>query len=100
MTESSSTSTTAKKAAEKTAAVVADTLGTVVETTDVSLEIPAKVVVNKNLLVGAGVVVGISLGVAGVFGYNKLQEIRAKRKAEKIVVPDDARSLDEDANKK
>lgn len=76
-------SPTTKKAVEKTAAVVADNLGTVAETVEVALEVPSKVVMNQKLVVAASVVVGTGLGVAGVFGYRKFQEFRRDRKIKK-----------------
>lgn len=82
------TTTASKKATEKAIAAVAaasETLPTVVETAEVALEIPSKVVLNQRLVVGVGVVAGIALGVGGVFGYGKLKEIRARRTAAKVV---------------
>lgn len=91
MTDTSSTTTTAVKAASKKAAdTIAENLPTVVETTEVALEIPAKVVVNKSVLVVAGMVIGTAAGVAGYWGWQKIQ---AKRAANKVEVPDDASSL-------
>lgn len=85
----------ASKAGEKAIKAVAaatETLPTVVETTEIALEVPAKVVLNQKLVVLVAGAVGAGLAVGGLFGYRKLQEYRTSKK---VVVPDDASSLED-----
>lgn len=58
-------------------------LPTVVETTDIALELPSKVVVNQRLVVIVGVVGGAVLGAGVLYAVNKWRDRSAKKKAEK-----------------
>lgn len=87
MTSENTVTTTTKKAAT----TVANSLPAVVETAELAVEVPSKVVVNNKLLIAAGVAVGTGLGVAGVIAWQKIQAKRAAKKANEI--PDDASAL-------
>jgi hypothetical protein len=71
--------------AAKAAAAVSDTLPTVVETAEVAMEIPTKVVLNQKLIVTAGVVVGVALGVGATIGWNKFRAHQQTKKLNKAV---------------
>lgn len=75
MPETTTVATSAsKKATEKAIAAVAaasDTLPTVVETAEVALEIPSKIVLNQKLVVVASVAIGTALGAGALYGVNK-----------------------------
>jgi hypothetical protein len=58
---------TAAKTADKVAAVLPD----VVETVEVAMEVPAKVVLNQKVVVVAASVAGAAFGIAGYWGFNK-----------------------------
>lgn len=68
--------------ASKAAAAVSDSLPTVVDTVEVAMEVPAKVILNQKLVVTAVAVVGIAAGAAGLWGFQKL---RARMAAKKLV---------------
>jgi len=91
VTSENTVTTTTKKAAT----TVASALPAVVETAELAVEVPSKVVVNNKLLIAVGVAVGTSLGVAGVIGWQKFQAKRAEKKANEV--PDDASSLVNDS---
>lgn len=73
----------AAKAAGVTAAEVSKTLPTVVETAELAMEVPSKVVLNQKMVVAVSVVAGAALGVGVLFGAYKLRERMAKRKLDK-----------------
>jgi hypothetical protein len=72
-----------EKSAKKTAEKVADVLPAIVETTEVALEFPSKVVVNQKLLVAIGFFVGATVTAGGYFLGRKLEDIQAKRAEKK-----------------
>lgn len=74
--------TATEKAATKTASTVAAAAPTIIETAEVALEIPSKVVVNNRLIVTVGVLVGTAAGVGGTLLFNKWNN---KRKVDKLV---------------
>lgn len=77
---------TTKKTAARVAEKVAEThiLPSVVETAEVAVSLPSKFVVNGK--VAAVLVVGsIALGAGGLYGIQKLREMRDRKKAEKVV---------------
>lgn len=77
--------TTSKKATEKAIAAVAaasDTLPTVVETAEVALEIPSKVVLNQKLVVLVSLAAGGGLTAGALWGVNKFRAYRAQKKLE------------------
>jgi len=83
------TTTTVKsastKAGEKAIAAVAaasETLPTVVETAEVALEIPSKVVLNQKLVVTVAVLGGIAAGAGGIIAWNRFKAARAAKKIE------------------
>lgn len=82
---------TTKKTASKVAEKVADTniLPTVAEVAEVAVKVPSKFIVSGKLV--AGVAAGAALGAGGYYAFQKFQE---KRRAKKIIVPNDASSLD------
>lgn len=88
-TESATTTTThvakgSSRAAEKAIAAVAaasETLPTVVETAEVAMEIPAKVVLNQKLIVTVSIFGGAAAGAGILWGVQKL---RARLQAKKI----------------
>lgn len=83
------TNTASKKATQaavQAATTAAGNLPTVVETAELALEVPSKVVLSERWLVGAGVVVGAAMG-AGIF-YG-VQKFRNRNKTCVVVsVPD------------
>lgn len=58
-------------------------LPTVVETAEVALEVPSKVVVNERLVFIVGVVAGAALGVGILVAVNKLRERNLREKIKK-----------------
>lgn len=58
-------------------------LPTVVETSEVALELPSRVVVNQKLIFIVGVVSGVAVGVGVVFAVNKLRERSLRQKIKK-----------------
>ena len=86
---------TTKKAADRTAAVVAETLPTVVETVEVAMEMPAKVVLNQKLVVTVAVIAGAGLGAGALWGVNKWR----MRNKTVIVVPETVNDESEAAEK-
>lgn len=85
--------TKAAKAAARTADVVNETLPTVVETVEVAMEVPAKVVLNQKLVVTAAIVGGVAAGALGLWGAQKLRARLAAKRLEAELVniahPDD-----------
>lgn len=77
---------TTKKVATRVGEKVAETnLGpTVVETAEVALTLPSKFVLSGK---GAAIAVAtsVAVGVGGLYGFQKLQQLRAKKKAAKLV---------------
>lgn len=72
MSETTNTATTATTtAAKKAAAAVSETLPTVVETVEVAMEMPSKVVLNQKLVVIVSVAAGVAIGAGGLWGFNK-----------------------------
>jgi hypothetical protein len=82
MSETTNAATTASK---KAAAAVAETLPTVVATTHLDLEVPAKVVLNQKLVVATSALAGAGVMYGVMFGWKKFQERRA---AKALTVPD------------
>lgn len=84
MAETTTTAvTTGSKAADRAVRAVAaasETLPTVVETAEVALTVPSKVVLNQRLIVVASIVGGTVLGAGALYGYNKFQQARANKK--------------------
>ena len=90
---SSTTNTAVNKAAKAagvTAAAVSETLPTVVETAELAMEVPTKVVLNQRLIVVASIVGGAALGAGILFGVQKLRD----RKKNKVLVPDTIEDID------
>lgn len=91
MTEPTTATKTATSVAEraavgrsaKAAADASNVLPTVVETAELAMEVPSKVVLNQKLVVIVSVVGGAALGAGILFGVNKLRERMANKKAEK-----------------
>lgn len=75
----------AAKAAAVTAAEVSSVLPQVVETAEVAMEIPAKVVLNQKLIVVVSILGGAALGAGALYGVNWF---RNRKKT--VVVVDDA----------
>lgn len=86
-------STKAADKAIKTAAAVSDTLPAVVETAEVALEIPSKVVLNQKLVVIASIAGGAALGAVGLWGANKLRQHLAVRKLKGDIAAEEAAKL-------
>jgi len=80
---------TASKKAAQAAAAVSEALPTVVETAEIALEVPSKVVLNQKLVVAASVAGGMALG-AGI--YYGVQKFRVHRLVNKL------KSVDENTN--
>lgn len=89
-TSVTSASTKAADKAIKAAVAVSETLPTVVETAEVALEIPSKVVLNQRLVVVASVAAGAALGAAGLWGANKLRQHLAVRKLNRDIEAEEA----------
>ncbi len=88
----------AAKAAAVTAAAVSETLPTVVETAEIAMEVPAKVVLNQKLVVTAAVVSGIAIGAVGLWGANKLRARLAAKKLEAEIAEATAATVEADEN--
>lgn len=77
MSETTTAVTSAsKKASDKAIAAVAaasETLPTVVETAEVALEIPSKVVLNQKLVVTVSLLAGVGVGAGALWGINKFR---------------------------
>jgi hypothetical protein len=86
---SETTTTVADKAAKKAVAAVTEQLPTVLETAELALEIPTKVALKTPVVVAVSVVAGTALGVAGLWGFNKLRTARATKKLEKKLATDE-----------
>ncbi len=63
----------AAKKAGVAAAAVSEALPTVVETVEVAMEVPAKVVLNQRLVVAVSIVGGAAIGAGILFGVQKLR---------------------------
>lgn len=70
----------ARQAAESAVDHVNAVLPTVVETAEVALQVPSKVVVNNKLVFTVGVVGGAAVGAGLLYGINKLRERRLAKK--------------------
>lgn len=91
MPESTTTNAAVNKAAKAagvSAAAVSEALPTVVETVEVAMQVPAKVVLNQRLVVATAIVGGTALGAGLLYGYQKLKARKAAKEIEKAV--DDA----------
>lgn len=85
--------TTAAKGANRAAKNIIDAVAaasdsvspTVVETTEtvLALDVPSKVIVNQRLIVAVTAVAAAGIGVAGVLGFQKIREVRARKAVEK-----------------
>jgi ABC-type proline/glycine betaine transport system permease subunit len=96
MTESTvgkASTTVAEKAvvnrAAKAAGEVSKALPTVVETAELAVEVPSKVMLNQKMIVAVSVVGGAVLGAGVLFGVNKLRERMAKKKVDGDVLEED-----------
>lgn len=76
---------TASKKASQAAAAVSEALPTVVETVEMAVEVPAKVIVNQRLVVAAAVVGGAAVGAGILFGTQKFIQRRRVTKLHKLV---------------
>lgn len=89
-TTTAAVNSASKKATEKAAqaaAAVAETLPTVVATEEITatVEVPTKVVLNQSMVVITSALAGAGVLAAGLYGWKKFQEIRAKKAADKLV---------------
>ncbi len=85
---------TAAKKAGVAASAVSDALPTVIETAELALEVPVKVVLNQKLVVAVSMVGGAALGAGILFGINKW---RNRNKIE-IQIPNHVDDEDETNN--
>lgn len=77
----SETTVAAERTAKKAAAAVAEQLPTVLETTELALEVPTKVALRTPLVVTVSVVAGVAVGAAGFWG---VQKFKAKHEAKRL----------------
>lgn len=90
-TMSDTTSPAVNAAAKKAgvaAAKVSETLPTVVETVELAMDVPSKVVLNQRLVVITSVVGGATLGAGLLWGVNKLRAVRAQKKLQSEIEAD------------
>lgn len=85
------TTTASSKAAEKAVKAVAaasETLPTVVETVEIAMDVPSKVVLNQRLIVIASVAGGAAAGAVGLWGVHKVRQRLAVRKLNRQIDED------------
>jgi hypothetical protein len=82
------TTAATKKAAEKVVAAAQESLPTVIETAELALEVPTKVIMKTPLVVAVSVAAGTALGVGGLILFTKVRTRLAEKKV--------AAQLDED----
>lgn len=92
----SETTTTTTAASKKAASTVADNIPVIVETAELAVEVPAKVVLNNKLVVAVSLVAGAAVGAGVLWGVNKW---RARKAEETLEVPNDLSELDEESHK-
>lgn len=83
------TTNTVNTASTKAAKAAVETVPVIVETVEVGLEVPAKVVLNQKLVVLASVLVGAGLTAGGYWGVNKWRSRNAAKKAAEVEFPDE-----------
>lgn len=99
MTETTTAAKTTASVVKDVAKKVADdnVLPAVAEVTEVAVQVPSKFIVSSKFV--AGVVGGVAVGAGAFYGIQKLRERLAAKKAEKIVVPNDASELTDKSGK-
>lgn len=70
MSADSPVTTAAVNKAAKAVAAVSEVLPTVVETAELAVEVPAKVVLNQRLVVITAAAAGVAVGVGALYGWN------------------------------
>lgn len=84
MTDPTSTAAIAIKAAKTTADSAHKVLPTVIETAELAMEVPSRIVLNQKLVVVASILAGGALGAGVLYGVNKI-----RNRGKKLVVIED-----------
>jgi hypothetical protein len=87
-TTTASASTKAAEKAIKAVAAASETLPTVVETVEIAMDVPAKIVLNQRLVVIVTAVGGVTAGAAGLWAVNKLRQRLAVKKLNRQIDED------------